>query len=430
MSHPFADPMLGRMLGQDNSVPSMPKKVKELKAIDVRRLSSKAGFHAAGGVPGLHLLVKPPRCSWILRTVAGGRRRDFGLGGYPEVSLSSAREDAAELKQAIREGRDPVSDRKAAQDALRTQEARRLVFTDAAIQCHRSKANEFSSSRHSQNWLRSLELYAFPQLGSLPVSDIEPSHVLRVLEPIWLGKTDTAKRVRQRIETVLSWATVGGYREGLNPARWQGNLDQLLAKPSKVSKVAHHRALPWQEVGLFMVDLRKREGMGARALEFAILTWARSGEVRNATWDEIDLQGKLWTISAERMKAGRAHRVPLSKAAMVLLKSLPRHERSDLVFPAVRGGVLSDMSLSAVTKRMEVDAVPHGFRSSGKDWARTCTAYPDEVSELALAHVNSDSTRAAYARDELLPKRSRMMEEWGRFCSRVLTQAEVRAIRG
>jgi hypothetical protein len=264
----------------------MPKKVPELKALEVKRRAKKPGFHAVGGVAGLHLLVRQTTgghtASWILRTMVAGRRRDIGLGGYPDVTLEQARSDAREMKQAIKGGGNPVGERQAARDELKLQEARRMTFEEAATRCHAARAQEFSSARHQANWFRSLELYVIPEIGNLPVSEIEAPHIVRVLEPIWNNKTDTAKRVRQRIETVLSWATVGGFREGLNPARWQGNLNQLLANPSKITRVIHHRALPWPEVGSFMADLRKREGMGARALEFAILTAARSGEVRFA----------------------------------------------------------------------------------------------------------------------------------------------------
>jgi integrase len=255
------------------------------------------------------------------------------------------------------------------------------------------------------------------------------AHVVVVLEPLWSEKTETASRVRGRIESVLAWATVAGYRRGDNPARWKGNLDQLLPKATKVRKVEHHAALPWQEVPAFVADLRKREGAGARALEFAILTAGRSGEVRLATWEEIDLKAKLWTVPAERMKARKVHRVPLSDAAVALLKALPRSERSRYVFASASGTSLSDMTLSAVTKRMNVNAVPHGFRSSFKDWARSCTTYADEVSELALAHVNSDATRAAYARGELLPKRMLLMRDWARFLAKPAKKASVTRIR-
>lgn len=347
--------------------------------------------------------------------MVGGRRRNIGLGPFPEVTLAQARDEARRVKANIRQGIDPIAERKAARQALLSAQVRHLTFAEAARRCHAARAQEFRNAKHRHDWLSSLERHAFPVIGRLSVAEITLAHVLQVLEPIWQERTETASRVRQRIEAVLTWATVSGFREGDNPARWKGNLDVVLSAPSKIRKVRHQRALPWQEVPSFMADLRKRQGMGARALELIILTAARSGEVRLATWEEFDLKAKLWTVPADRIKAGKQHRVPLSDDAIALLKSLDRHEGSSYVFTAPRGGPLSDMSISAVTKRMGVDAVPHGFRSSFKDWARSRTRYADEVSELALAHVNSDATRAAYARDELLPQRARLMADWAKF---------------
>ena len=252
---------------------------------------------------------------------------------------------------------------------------------------------------------------------------------MQVLEPVWHSKTETASRLRQRVEAVLTWAAVSGFRSGDNPARWQGNLKELLPAARKIKKVQHHAALPWQKIGTFMAELRKREGLGARALEFAILSAARSGEVRGMTWDEVDLSAKVWTVPEQRIKAGKAHKIPLSSEAVKLLKALPKFPESPYVFPAARGGQLSDMALTAVLKRLQVDATVHGFRSTFKDWARSCTAYPDEVSELALAHVNSDATRSAYARDELLPQRTRMMKDWAKFCGTVKKPGKVVPIR-
>lgn len=394
----------------------MPKRAPVLAAYHLRRLKAP-GLHSVGGVAGLYLQIQSESArSWILRVKVGDRRRDFGLGRYPDVTLEQARDRAREMRQQVWQGIDPIAARDAAQAALRTAEAKRLTFDQAALQCWRARSQEFKNDKHAKQWLNTLTIYVSPSLGNLPVGDIELPHIVKVLEPIWTTKTETATRVRQRIESVLSWAKVNEFRSGDNPARWKGNLEHALPKPSKVKKVEHHAALPWQDMGAFMVDLRQREGMGAKALEFAILTAARSGEVRGATWDEIDFKSKVWTVPAERMKAGKQHRVPLSEPAIKLLKALPRLEGSPYVFPAVRGGVLSDMSVSAVTRRMGLDVVPHGFRSSFKDWCRTSTAYPDEVSELALAHVNSDATRAAYARDELLPQRKQLMADWAKYC--------------
>ncbi len=407
----------------------MPRKAKELSATEVRRLT-EPGRYPVGGVAGLQLLVSQAGGrSWVLRTLIGNKRRDIGLGGFPDVTLAGARQKAREMKDQIATGVDPVAEKKALRDAIRAAQAKGLTFKEAATRCHAARKDEYSNAKHRQDWINSLERHAFPVIGDLPVDAIELPHVLKVLEPIWKTKTETATRVRQRLESVLSWATVSKHRTGENPARWADNLSELLPTPSKIRKVKHHRALPWEEVPGFMVDLRQREGMGARALEFIILTAARSGEVRFATWDEIDLNAKVWTVPAERMKARKDHRVPLSDAVIELLGRVPRMAGSNLLFTAPRGNALSDMSISAVCKRMEVDATPHGFRSCFKDWARSRTAYPDEVSELALAHVNSDSTRAAYARDELLPQRTRMMSDWARFLNEPAPAGEVVPIR-
>lgn len=409
----------------------MPKKAKELAAVEVKRLT-ETGLYAVGGVAGLNLRVYDTgaRC-WVLRTRKSGKRRDYGLGGFPDVTLAQARERARETLDKIRKGECPITERRAREAADKVADAKRLTFEQAARQYHETKSDEFRNAKHKADWIRTLERHAFATIGGLPVADVDLPHVLKVLEPIWKNKTETATRVRQRIESVLSWATVREYRSGENPARWKGNLSEVLSSPKKIKTVTHHRALPWQQVPEFMKALRKREGMGARALEFIILTAARSGEVRGMTWAEIDLNARVWTVPGERIKAGKTHRVPLSDDAVRLLEKLPRFEGSEYVFPAPRGGMLSDMSISAVTKRMAVDAVPHGFRSSFKDWCRSCTAYADEVSELALAHVNSDATRAAYARDELLPQRARLMTDWARYINEGMPEtATVTPIRG
>ena len=394
----------------------MPKAGTELSALEVKRLS-EPGLHVVGGVTGLYLQVtRTGSRSWILRATVGRKRREIGLGGFPTVTLAQAREKARRIHEDIDRGIDPVEARRAAQAALRAEQDRSITLEEAARKCHASKEQEFRSEKHRKDWISSLQMHVFPAIGSRPVASIELADVLRVLEPIWTQKTETATRVRQRLESVLTWATVRGYRQGDNPARWEGNLKEVLPTPSKVSTVNHHRALNWKEVPSFMKDLGKREGAGARALEFAILTATRSGEVRGATWDEIDLNQKLWRIPAERMKRDKAHTVPLSDAAVELLESLPR--LSDCVFPNTKGTPISDATMSAVCKRMGIDATPHGFRSNFKDWARHETGYADEVSELALAHVNNDATRAAYARDELLPLRKRMMADWAEFLGR------------
>jgi integrase len=272
------------------------------------------------------------------------------------------------------------------------------------------------NAKHAQQWRNTLDTYAFPVLGRLIVKDVALPHILAILEPIWKTKTETGTRLRGRLEQVLDWATARGYREGPNPARWRGHLDKLLARPAKVAKVEHRAALAFAEIGAFMQQLRAVDGMGARALEFAILTAARSGEVRGATWFEIDLGAKVWTIPPSRMKANREHRVPLSPTVLSLLARLPRIAGNDLIFPAPRGGPLSDMSLSAVLRRMKVQAVPHGFRSTFRDWTAERTGYPRDAAEMALAHTIGDKVEAAYRRGDLFEKRCRMMTDWATFC--------------
>lgn len=401
----------------------MPKIAKELSAAHVARIT-RSGLHAVGGVAGLQLQVTASGArSWILRTLVGGIRRDIGLGGYPTVSLAQARERARELREQVWRGIDPVVERKKARAELIAEQAKAITFKDAAERAHKVRAAGFRNVKHRADWISSLERYAFPIIGNMPVSSIEVAHVQQVLEPIWHDRTETASRLRQRIESVLAWATVSGFRTGENPARWAGNLKVAMPNLEKVRKQVNYKALPWADVPAFMAELRKRDGVSVKALEFAILTGSRSGEVRGMTWDEINLETGLWTIPGERMKAGRKHEVPLSSAALAILQELPHKDRSLYVFPAPRGGMLSDMALNAICRRMEVPAVPHGFRSSFKDWARNNARdtegmlFPDEVSELVLAHVNNDATRAAYARDGLLPMRRAMLDQWARYCA-------------
>jgi len=407
-----------------------PKRARELTALEVSRL--KDGRHAVGGVAGLYLYVNGNARSWVLRMKVAGRRREAGLGAYPEVRMAIAREVAAEFRAAVRDGRDPFAEREERRRALVEAQARAITFQKAARLTHKAKSPEFRSDKHQRDWINSLVNWAFPVLGNVPISEVDRGHVMRVLEPIWTDKTETATRVRQRIEAVLDWAKVSGYREGDNPAAWRGNLEALLPRPRKVRKIEHWPALPFVQVGDFMRSLRERDGLGARALEFIILTVARSREIRYSVWTEIDLQAALWTIPADRMKAGKPHSVPLSPPAVALLKSLARDRDDAFVFPGARGMPISDATITAAIKRMHKDErkagrlgwvdpssgrriTAHGFRSAFKDWARSCTRYADEISELALAHVHDDKTRAAYARDELLPQRRELMREWATY---------------
>lgn len=403
----------------------MPKRAKELEALQVRRIK-KPGYHPVGGVAGLLLCVKPSGAkSWVLRYATGetrtsstgkpyAARRDMGLGPYPDVTLSQARERARQARDLMYEGIDPLDQRKRQRDALKEERSTRKTFTEVWDEFFRKKAQELSA-KNVQHWRASMNNYALPVIGHMTVSDIEMRHIQDVLEPIWTTKTMMAKKVRGRLEAVLSFATVKGYRQGDNPARWADNLKEVLPKPSAVHKVTHFRALSIDEAPEFITALRQRDGNAARALEFAILTAVRSGEVRGARWDEIDLKRRRWTIPAERMKMDRDHAVPLTDSMVDLLKALPRE--SDLVFPAPRGGPLSDMSLLAVIKRMgfKEKTTAHGFRSTFKDWATEETDVQDFISEMALAHDVSDDVMKAYRRSDLTGKRLKLMRQWSQF---------------
>lgn len=391
----------------------MPKIASELTAVAVRNLDHP-GLHAVGGVPGLQLRVtKNGSRSWIIRVRVGAKRRDIGLGGYPGTSLAQARQKARDIREQVRQGIDPVLEREAARAQLIASQAASMTFDEASKAFMKTKSLELAP-KQAAFWRSTLNTYASPAIGKLDVSLIELSHIVQVLQPIWTTKTETAKRLRGRIESVLAWATVNGYRAGDNPARWRKNLDVVLAKPSKIAKTTHLRALPFKDMPGFMQRLSDHQGQGAKALKMAIITATRSGEVRGATWKEIDLETKTWTIPDERMKTGKEHRVPLTESVVALLESLQPGEPDDLVFPAPRGGMLSDMSLSAVTRRMGVDAVPHGFRSTFRDWAAETTRFPREVCEMALAHLVR-GVEGAYRRGDLFEKRRRLMDAWAQY---------------
>jgi len=405
----------------------MPKLAKELGPLAVGKLTDP-GLHFVGGVPGLALQVTPAGArSWTLRATIGGKRRDMGLGSYSPsgMTLAKAREAAAQARKLIRSGVDPIQRQQEAQSALRAAMVDALTFKECAERYYKAHAAGWKNVKHRQQWRNTLAQHAYPVFGELLVRDVKLSHVMQVLEPMWATTNETAVRLRGRIELVLDWAAARGLRDATNPARWRGHLDKLLVKPSKVNNREHHAALPVGDVGAFMARLRTAEGMGARALEFVILTAARSGEVRGATWAEIDEAAKVWTVPGSRMKAGKEHRVPLSAEALALLQALPRMAGTELVFPAPRGGALSDMSLTAVLRRMQVPAVPHGFRSTFRDWASERTNYPRDVAEMALAHAIGDKVEAAYRRGDLFDKRALMMADWAKFLARVETKGQV-----
>lgn len=415
----------------------MPKLAKELGPLEIKRLVHVGGkgnaMVAVGGVAGLYLQLAPSGGkTWILRMVVGSRRRDIGLGGYPTVTLAQAREKAREARAFVERGVDPVEERKAVKAQLIASQKKGLTFREAVDRALASKLDGFRNEKHRDQWRSTLDNYAIPELGALPVGEIDTAAVLRVLQPIWATKTETASRLRGRIESVLSWATVAGHRSGDNPARWAGNLKELLPAASKVAKESNHPALQLDDAGNWFADLCKREGFPARALEFLALTAARSGEIRGALWEEIDLKQALWIVPASRMKMEREHRVPLTNAAVDLLLKLPRMANVPYVFPSKRGGALSDMTLSMLMKRQHLaalerdekgfvdrvskrPAVPHGLRSTFRDWVAERTEYPGEMAEVALAHKISNAVEAAYRRGDMIEKRRRMMEDWAQF---------------
>lgn len=397
----------------------MALSVNKLSALGVSK-AAKPGYYGDGG--GLWLQVsKSGTKSWIFRFTLARKQREMGLGSVHTVDLAAARAKAKECRMSLLEGIDPLDARQASKVANALSKARLITFDQCAsayIAAHRSS---WKNVKHASQWENTLRTYAGPIIGTLPVAAVDTSLVVKVLSAIWQDKTETATRLRGRIESILDWATVSGYRNGDNPARWRGHLENLLANPNKIAPVKNHPALPWQEVGAFMMELSQRDGIAARAAEFAILTAARSGEVRGATWAEIDLNGRIWTIPAERMKAGKEHRVPLSTAAVALLDAMPR--LGTLAFPGRKhDAALSDMSLTAVLRRMgRTDVTIHGFRSSFRDWCAesVANAFSREVCEHALAHSLPDKVEAAYRRGDLLEKRAVLMQAWADYCRTV-----------
>lgn len=394
-----------------------------LTALEIK--NAKPGMHADGG--GLYLHVgKAGNASWIFRFQLNKRRREMGLGSLSALSAVEARAKAAELKAMVGRGTDPLELKQTLQEqeaqalaSQRQEEALDVATFQRVTEKHLAlKESGWRNAKHRQQWESTLKTYAYPVIGDLPVRDVKIRHVLQVLEPIWSTKPETASRVRMRIEAVLNSARALGWRTGENPALWRGNLDALLPPRSKVRRIKHHPALPWKDVASFMTKLKEREGISARALEFLVLTAARSGEVRMAGWSEIDLDQKLWIVPADRMKAGREHRVPLSAAAIHLLSELPRFEGYDLIFPGTRMQPLSDMSLSAVLKRMgKKNITVHGFRSTFRDWAAEHTGHGSDIVEMALAHRIANKTEAAYRRGDLIAKRRSLMEDWAGWCA-------------
>lgn len=411
----------------------MARIIGKLSAREVAR-KAKPGLYGDGGGLALQITASGVK-SWLFRYMIAGKAYGMGLGPLHAVTLAEARQKAADARKALTEGRNPIAERKQRRAEAATQQARLVTFDEcmaAYIARHRAS---WSNDKHADQWTNTLSTYAAPIIGSLPVSHIDTALIVKVLTQstnaglFWESKNETASRVRGRIESVLGWATTSGLRSGDNPARWRGHLENLLPSISKVRRTTHHASLPWRLIGAFMEALRTRDGFAARAVEFAILTASRSGEVRGARWSEIDINAKVWKIPAYRMKAKREHEIPLSDAAINLLMSLPRLEGGELIFPGTRGREISDMTLLAVIRRMNkadpvwVDSngesiTIHGFRSTFRMWAAESTNYPREVAEHALAHQLPDAVERAYQRGTLFAKRIKLMTEWAAFCSR------------
>lgn len=398
----------------------MPRKLSNaLTTLTVK--NAKPGRHADGG--GLHLLVKESGArSWVYRFMLKGKSRDIGLGaaaGPDAISLSDARDRASALRLKVKAGFDPLEERQreAAQALAAAQAAEIAGITFKAVAEAYIAANEGSwrNDKHRQQWRNTLASYVYPVMGELPVAEIGTAHVLKILEPIWRDKPETASRIRGRIETVLDAAKARGYRSGENPARWRGHIAQILPARSRLTR-GHHKAMPYEAIPAFVAQLRTREAMAAMALEFVILTAARTNEVVGATWSEVDLEKAIWTIPAERMKAGKEHRVPLSPRAVEILEAVKPLNKASL-FPADKRGKLSTMAMTMLLRRMKQDCTVHGFRSGFRDWAAECTAYAHEVAEMALAHTIENKVERAYRRGDLFEKRRRLMTDWASYCA-------------
>lgn len=418
----------------------MARQQHRLSALQVTKLT-KPGLYGDGGGLTLQITTTGAK-SWLFRYMVAGKPFGMGLGPTHTVSLAEARQKALEARKLLIDGINPLAAKKQNQIAATLASARMMTFdqcAEAYILAHKAG---WKNAKHGDQWTNTLNTYASPVFGHLPVAEIDTGLVVKCLAPIWESKTETASRVRGRIESVLGWATTSGYRTGENPARWKGHLENLLATISKSSRTKNHPSLPWQRIGAFMSALRAREGVAARAVQFAILTACRSGEVRGARWAEFDKAGKVWTIPAERMKAKREHQVPLSDAALAVLESMPKDDDVEVVFAGTKGQLLSDMSLTAVIRRMNGDEKPvwadangdsitvHGFRSTFRMWAAENTNYPREVAEHALAHQLPDAVERAYQRGSQFAKRAALMAEWAVYCATVPTDAVVKPIRG
>ena len=404
----------------------MGRPIHKLSDVQLKALAKGQKRKLTGDGGGLYFHVNPPHgASWIFRYMLDGKARTMGLGPYSDIGLKDARERAAIQRRLKLDGVDPLTTRQRERQERRIEGVKTLTFKECAEGYIKAHGDTWKNPKHAAQWPATLGAYAYPVFGDLPVSTVDTGLVLKALEPIWKTRTETATRVRQRIEAVLDWAKVRGYRSGENPARWGGHLEYQLPARSKVSKVKHHAALPYGDIGEFMRALRLDSSVTAAALEFTILTAGRTGEVIGARWGEIDLEAKVWTVPAERMKAGRDHRVPLSDAAVAVLDRMkplaPVGSAPDgYVFPGVRKGKpLSNMTMLMALRRMgHDDLTVHGFRSTFRDWAgETASGFPHDVVEMALAHTVKNKVEAAYRRGDLLEPRRRLMSAWASACA-------------
>ncbi len=405
----------------------MAQTIGRLSALKVAKLK-EPGYVADGG--NLYFRVAPSGArGWIFRFALGGRTRDMGLGAYPDISLAAARDLAEKFRVQVKEGIDPIERRRDDLASQRVATAKNLTFDECARAYVEDHEVAWRNAKHRAQWTSTLSRYASPVFGKLPVAAIDTGLVMRALKPIWRKKTETASRLRGRIESVLDWARVHGYRTGENPARWKGNLDHLLPAKAKVRPVQHHPALPYSEIGAFMAELRDCPDSAARALEFTILTAARTNETLGATRGEIDMREKAWNVPAARMKAARDHRVPLSKRALAIVEATSNPSRAKDVFifeGRNPGRPLSNMAMLKLLERMgRSDLTVHGFRSTFRDWAAERTNFQNEVVEMALAHAVEDKTEAAYRRGDLFEKRRRLMDAWAEFCTTTASGAVV-----
>ncbi len=381
---------------------------------------NEVGYHRCDR--GLYLQVAGSGTkSWLFRykSPVTAKQREMGLGSLNLVPLAAARDIAVECRRQVLSGLDPLEERGRVKKVRQLEQARSITFQEAAEQCIASKKPEWKNAKHAQQWTNTLRAYAYPAFGTLLVSDLDTDLVLKAIEPIWISKAETASRVRQRIETIWDWARARKYVEGENPARLRGHLDKILAKTAKVKRVKHHAAIPYKQIARFIKKLRGRKGSSASAMEFMILTAARTGEVRGARWQEIDFTAKVWIISAGRMKAGKEHRVPLCERALEMLNSIKSNRNPDeFVFPGWKAGTgLSDGAILALLRKMDVGPyTPHGFRSSFRDWAaEEAHQFSNETVELALAHTIRNLAEAAYRRGDQLERRRELMAAWSEY---------------